>query len=121
MHLSQLLLGIVASATAAVGLTIPIGPLATIYSEPNFQGESYVVDRVDDCVQLPANVIGNVNSVKLEVPPSPYYVSCTLFSNDYCRNPGASAIFYAMSLFDNTVIPDPKVRSVLCTISRLLP
>ncbi|KAL6700516.1 hypothetical protein J3F84DRAFT_358390 [Trichoderma pleuroticola] len=121
MHPSQLLLGIVASATVAVGIGIPIGPLATFYSESDFQGESFVVNILDDCVQLPANVIGHVNSVKLEVPPSPYYVSCTLFSNDYCRNPGASAIFYALSLFDNTVLPDPKVRSVSCTISRLLP
>ncbi|KAL6799068.1 hypothetical protein GGI42DRAFT_328643 [Trichoderma sp. SZMC 28013] len=121
MHLNQLILSIVASATVAVGQGIPIGPLATIYSEPDFQGESYVINILNDCVQLPANVIGQVNSVKLEVPPTPYYVSCTLFSTDYCRNPGASAIFYALSLFENSVLPDPKVRSVNCVVSKLLP
>ncbi|KAL7914719.1 hypothetical protein GGI35DRAFT_155820 [Trichoderma velutinum] len=122
MFLSQLLLGIVASATIAAGeVIIPVGPLATIYSEPEFQGESYVVETLGDCVQLPANVIGHVNSVKLEEPPSPLYISCTLFSNDYCRDPGASAIFYAISLFENIVLPDQNVRSVSCVFSRLLP
>ncbi|UKZ46629.1 hypothetical protein TrVGV298_000835 [Trichoderma virens] len=113
MHSIQLILAFASVAAAQI--------TATIFSGPSFTGESFLVPRLNDCVQLADNVIGNVNSVQLTELPSPYYISCTLYSNDYCRDPAASAIFYAMSLFPNTILPNPKIRSVSCTGSRLLP
>ncbi|KAL6878629.1 hypothetical protein J3F83DRAFT_723270 [Trichoderma novae-zelandiae] len=121
MHFTQLLPCIIASASVAVAQLIPVGPIATFYSEPDYKGEFFIAGRIDQCLQLPNNVIGNVSSVKLQQFPNPFYVSCTLFNRDYCKDPGASAIYYATSLFDNNVLPDHNVRSVSCAFTHLSP
>ncbi|TFB03925.1 hypothetical protein CCMA1212_003555 [Trichoderma ghanense] len=121
MHFNQLLPCIVASASVAVAQLIPVGPIATFYSEPDFQGNSFVAGKIDTCLQLPEGLIGNVSSVELQQFPSPFYVSCTLYNRDYCNNPAASAIWYAISLFDNSNLPDHNVRSVSCALTHPYP
>ncbi|KAL7788666.1 hypothetical protein V8C37DRAFT_388142 [Trichoderma ceciliae] len=121
MHFNQLLPCILVSATAAVAQLIPFGPIATFYDQPDFQGNYFIAGKVGQCLELPSNIIGNVSSVKLQQFPAPFYISCTLYSNDYCRDPAASAIYYATILFDNNVLPDVNVRSVSCKLTQLLP
>ncbi|KAL6879372.1 hypothetical protein HDV57DRAFT_518081 [Trichoderma longibrachiatum] len=53
MHFAQLLPCIIASASVAVAQLIPVGPIATFYSEPDYQGRSFIAGRVDKCLQLP--------------------------------------------------------------------
>ncbi|EGR47609.1 hypothetical protein MKX07_001848 [Trichoderma sp. CBMAI-0711] len=121
MHFTQLLPCIIASASVAVAQLIPVGPIATFYTEPDYQGNSFIALRVDKCLQLPQGIVGNVSSVQLQQFPSPYYVSCTLYNEDNCHNPAASAIYYAISIFDNNYLPDHNVRSVSCALTRLFP
>ncbi|PON26179.1 hypothetical protein TGAM01_v205123 [Trichoderma gamsii] len=80
MHFNQILPCILVSATAAVAQLIPVGPIATVYREPNFQGRHFSVGKVGECVQLPDNIVGKVSSVKLQQFPEPFYVACALYS-----------------------------------------
>ncbi|PTB69893.1 hypothetical protein BBK36DRAFT_1110735 [Trichoderma citrinoviride] len=121
MHFNQLLPCLIASASVAVAQLVPVGPIATLYSQPNFKGNAFIAGRVDKCLQLPEGIAGNVSSVQLQQFPSPFYVSCTLYNRDNCYNPSGSAIYYATPLFNNTYLPDHNVRSVSCSLSRLLP
>ncbi|KAL6906785.1 hypothetical protein GGI43DRAFT_240103 [Trichoderma evansii] len=121
MHFNQILPCLLVSATAAVAQLIPFGPIATLYDESNFQGEHFHVGKVGECVQIDDRIIGNVNSVKLQQFPDPFYVACSLYSNDYCRDPAASVIWYATALFDNSYLPDSTARSISCKLTHLLP
>ncbi|KAM0254781.1 hypothetical protein ACHAQJ_006438 [Trichoderma viride] len=121
MHFNQLLPCLLVSATAAVAQLIPIGPIATFYDQPNYQGHFFSAGKVGQCLELPSNIIGNVSSVKLQQLPSPLFISCALYANDYCSDPAASVVWYATSLFDNTILPNTNVRSVTCKLTKLLP
>ncbi|KAL7894730.1 hypothetical protein HDV63DRAFT_412782 [Trichoderma sp. SZMC 28014] len=122
MHFSQIIPCMLVSATAALaqGL-IPVGPIATLYDQSNFTGDHFNVGKVGQCVELPDNVIGNVQSVKLQQFPEPFYVACALYSNDYCSDPAASVIWYATALFTNAYLPDPSARSISCKLNQHLP
>ncbi|KAM0514601.1 hypothetical protein ACHAPE_006596 [Trichoderma viride] len=121
MHFTQILPCILVSATAAVAQLIPVGPIATVYRDANFEGRHFEVGTVGECVQLPANIAGRVSSVKLQQFPQPFYVACALYSNDYCRDPAASVVWYATALFTNAYLPNSSARSIACKLNQQSP
>ncbi|KAL7922687.1 hypothetical protein ACQKWADRAFT_312911 [Trichoderma austrokoningii] len=121
MHFNQILPCILVSATAAAAQLIPVGPIATLYRKENYEGHHFSVGKVGECVELPDKIIGHVGSVKLQQFPAPFYVACALYSNDYCRDPAASVVWYATSLFNNTILPDTSARSIACKLNQYSP
>ncbi|KAM0459123.1 hypothetical protein ACHAO4_002515 [Trichoderma viride] len=121
MHFNQVLPCILVSATAAVAQLIPVGPIATVYEYPNFEGRHFIVGKVGECVQIPNEIAGNVSSVKLQQFPQPFYIACALYSNNFCQDPAASVIWYATALFTNAYLPDPRARSIACKLNQQSP
>ncbi|UKZ92248.1 uncharacterized protein TrAFT101_007210 [Trichoderma asperellum] len=121
MHFNQIVQLLLLFVTAALAELIPFGPIATLYNEANFQGDHFTVGRLGECVEIRSNIIGNVGSLKLQHVPSPFYVACALYSNDYCRDPAASVVWYATALFNNAYLPDTSARSISCQLNKSLP